>query len=219
MATSDGAGTAGRVGRAVEFAALYAGVPLVLALAAPASWLRPVLLAMTAVALALLAVTPGFGWRELGRGWGRLDWRWIAAVAAATALVAALLVWALVPGQALMLPRRAPGLWLAILLLYPLLSALPQEIIFRVLFFRRYGALFPDRRMAVAVNGLVFALAHLMFWNWVALLLTGAGGLIFARAYLGRGGFALAVALHAVCGWIVFTSGLGTFFYHGAVGR
>jgi len=204
--------------RGMEFAALYIGVPLLLALAAPASWLWPVLLATTAVALALLTATPGFAWRELAQGWGRLDWRWIAGVAAATALAAALLVWALVPGQALLLPRRAPGLWLTILLLYPLLSALPQEIIFRVLFFRRYAVLFPDRRIAVAVNGLVFALAHLMFWNWVALLLTGAGGVIFARAYLGRGGFALAVALHAVCGWILFTSGLGSFFYHGAVG-
>ena len=49
------------------------------------------------------------------------------------------------PGQAFALPRRAPGLWLAILALYPLLSAAPQEILFRVLFFRRYGALFPSR--------------------------------------------------------------------------
>jgi len=27
------------------------------------------------------------------------------------------------------------------------------------------------------------------------------------------------VVLHAVCGWVIFTSGLGSFFYHGAVGR
>ena len=61
--------------RGMEFAALYIGVPLLLALAAPASWLWPVLLATTAVALALLAATPGFAWRELAQGWGRLDWR------------------------------------------------------------------------------------------------------------------------------------------------
>ena len=64
-------------------------------------------------------------------------------MAAVTAVVAGLLVWLLVPGQALALPRRAPGLWVAILALYPFLSALPQELIFRVLFFRRYGGLFP----------------------------------------------------------------------------
>ena len=42
---------------------------------------------------------------------------------------------------------------------------------------------------------------------------------LFAAAYLGRGGFALAVVLHAVAGAILFTSGLGGFFYHGAIGR
>ena len=203
---------------AVEFAALYLGVPLLLALAAPADWLWPVLLGLTAVALLLLALTPGFAWGELARGWRRIDWPMVAAVAAATAAVSAVLVWWLVPGQALWLPRRATGLWLAILALYPLLSALPQELIFRLLFFRRYRRLFGSERAAVAASAFVFALAHLLFWNWVALALSFAGGLIFARGYLGRGGFALAVVLHAVCGWLIFTSGLGSFFYHGAVG-
>ena len=102
------------------------------------------------------------------------------------------------------------------MLLYPLLSALPQELVFRVLFFRRYGALFRAAAAAVLVNGLVFALAHLMFWNAVAPGLTFAGGLLFARGYR-AGGFGQAVVLHALCGAVIFTSGLGRFFYHGAV--
>ena len=57
---------------AVEFGALYLGVPLLLALAAPADWLWPALFGMTAVALALLAITPGFAWGELARGWRRV---------------------------------------------------------------------------------------------------------------------------------------------------
>ena len=207
------------VGRAAEFVALYVGLPLVLAFALPADWLRPVFFAVAAVAVVLLARTPGFAWGELARGWTGLDWRFVGLVAAVTAALAAMLVWWLVPDRALALPRRSPALWLTILLLYPLLSALPQELIFRLLYFRRYAALFPSRAAAVAVNALVFALAHLVLWNWVALALTLAGGLIFARAYLARGGFAQAVVLHAVCGAIVFTSGLGSFFYHGAIAR
>ena len=203
---------------AAEFAALYVALPLVMALALPADWLWPVVLGATLLAVVLLARTPGFAWAELGRGWRRLPWGQVAAVGAATAAAAGLLVWLLVPSQAFVLPRRATGLWLAILVLYPFLSALPQELIFRVLYFRRYARLFPPRA-AVALNGLVFALAHLMFWNPVALGLTFIGGVVFARAYLGRGGFALAVVLHAVAGAIIFTSGLGAFFYHGAVTR
>jgi hypothetical protein len=203
-------------GRKLEFGALYVGLPLLMALAMPADWLWPAFLGATLGALMLLALTPGFDWRELVRG--GIGWGEVALVGAATAVVAAALVWLLLPGQAFSLPRRAPRLWVAIMLLYPLLSALPQELVFRALFFRRYGGLFAGRQVAVAVNALGFGLAHLMFWNWVAASLTVAGGVIFARGYLERG-FLQAVVLHAVAGGIIFTSGLGVFFYHGAVGR
>jgi uncharacterized protein len=119
--------------------------------------------------------------------------------------------------MALSLPRRAPELWLMIMALYPLLSALPQELVFRPLFFRRYGDRFPGGSIALLANGALFGLAHLMFWNWPAVLLSTADGPIFAHAYARRGSFPLAVVLHAICGAIIFTSGLGTFFYHGAV--
>lgn len=201
---------------AVEFAGLYAGVPLVLALALPPSWMWPVLSGATALAVVLLAATPGFRWVELARGWRGLDWAHVGRIGLGVAAACAALVWALIPGQALTLPRYAPGLWLTIMLLYPLLSALPQELLFRPLFFRRYGGLFATPRIALLANAVVFTLAHLMFWNWVALAMTFAGSLIFAHGYR-RGGFAMAVVLHSVCGCIVFTSGLGRFFYHGAV--
>ena len=170
------------------------------------------------LAAVLLARTPGFAWRALVQGWRGLDWRHVGLVAAVTAGATGALVALLAPEQALELPRRMPGLWLMILALYPLLSALPQELVFRELFFRRYAGLFPGRGAALAASALVFGLAHLMFWNWVAVPLSVAGGLIFAHGYVARGGFPMAVVLHAVCGGIVFTSGLGTFFYHGAVG-
>jgi len=205
-----------RAGLAAEFAALYVGAPLAMALVLPPEWLWRVLPAVTLLAVLLLALTPGFAWRQLAQG--GIGWGEVALAGAATAAVAGLLVWLLLPGQALALPRRAPGLWLTILALYPLLSALPQELVYRTLFFRRYGGLFADRRVALAANALAFGLAHLMFWNWVALGLTVVGGAVFARGYLRRG-FAHAVVLHAVAGGIVFTSGLGVLFFHGAVGR
>jgi hypothetical protein len=139
--------------RAAEFAVLYLGLPLMLALVLPPAWLWPVLLGATALALVLLALTPGFAWSELWRGWGRVDWRYVALVAAGTAVIAAVLVWWLVPRQALALPRQATGLWLMILVLYPVVSALPQELLFRPLFFRRYGSLFPDRRRTGSRSG------------------------------------------------------------------
>ncbi|MBP7000717.1 CPBP family glutamic-type intramembrane protease [Amaricoccus sp.] len=203
------------IGRAAEGLAVFVAAPLAMAFALPPAALFPALFAMTAVGAILLARTPGFAWRSLVRG--PVPWGSAALVGLAAAIACGALVWALVPAEALALPRRAPVLWLAILVLYPLLSALPQELLFRPLFFRRYGALFPSTAAAVAANALAFGFAHLMFWNWLAVGLSAVGGLIFALGYL-RHGFPTAVALHAVCGGVVFTSGLGRFFYHGAVG-
>jgi membrane protease YdiL (CAAX protease family) len=208
-------GAAGGEWRAAEGLAIFVAAPLVMALLLPPSSLLPALFGMTAVAAGLLTLTPGFAWGSLVRG--RVAWDRVGLVALAAALACGALAWALVPGRMLALPRQAPGLWVAIMVLYPLLSALPQELLFRPLFFRRYGALFPSAAAAVAANALVFGFAHLMFWNWLAVGLSVAGGLIFALGYL-RHGFLTAVAMHAVCGCIVFTSGLGRFFYHGAVG-
>lgn len=200
-----------------EMLALYAGAPLALAFLLPPDWLWPVLVACFLAALGLLRLTPGFRWAELAQGpW--LPRPGAAAVfAGVTAGVAVGLTLWLRPWALFFLPERLPGLWLSIMLLYPLLSALPQEIVFRALFFRRYGGLFRSRSAAIAVNAALFGLAHLFLWNWVAPVLTAVGGAVFAWAYLEGAGrnMLFATLLHAVAGWVVFTTGLGLFFYHG----
>ena len=123
------------------------------------------------------------------------------------------------PDQLLILPRERTELWLTILVLYPLLSAIPQELFYRALFFERYGRLFPGRPWAIAVNAGCFGLAHLFFANWPAVLLATAGGAVFAWAYAEKRSFVFACVLHSIGGLIVFTAGLGLLFYHGAVGR
>lgn len=203
--------------RLAELVALYIAAPLALALLAPPSAMLPALLGALLAALLLLSLTPGWSPIQLARGWGRIDWRLVGAFVLVAALVCGSFVWALVPGSALGLPRWNTRLWLLIMLFYPILSALPQEVVFRELFFRRYAGLFPGRASAALANAVLFGFAHLMFWNWIAIGLSALGGYVFARGYLDRGGFPMAVALHALGGAIVFTSGLGMFFYHGAV--
>ena len=90
---------------------------------------------------------------------------------------------------------------------------------FRVLWFRRYGAILPDGGPGLVLNAAVFSLAHLMYWSWIVAAMTFAGGLAFAWAYRRRGSFAMAVVLHAIAGQIVFALGLGMFFYAGNVTR
>lgn len=202
-----------------EFVALFIAAPLVMALFFGVYPLFAALFAVTILALVLLARTPGFAPRELVRGPLLDQWPLIAGFGLAAAAVSFGLALALVPERVLELPRQRPEMWLMIMLFYPLLSALPQELIFRALFFRRYGALFRDDRVALAVNAAVFSFAHLFYQNPVAIGLTLVGGVIFGWSYLRTGSFLLALILHALGGQIIFTSGLGIYFYHGAIGR
>jgi CAAX protease family protein len=200
-----------------EFAAIFAALPLVMALGLPASFVWAGLALMFLCALALLSTTEGFRWRSLAAGPLVADWRVLAGFFAVTcAVVFGLVLW-LRPYAFLGLPRFNPELWLIIMIAYPFLSALPQEIVYRALFFNRYGVLFPDVRVAIAVNAAAFSLAHLFYWNWPAIGLTACGGAIFAWAYRQKGSFPFAWLLHALAGQTVFTSGLGVYFYHGAV--
>lgn len=100
----------------------------------------------------------------------------------------------------------------------PILSALPQELIFRPLFFHRYRQILPAGHSAIAVNAAIFSFAHLMYWSWVVALMTFIGGWFFARGYH-RHGFLAAWALHSVAGNVLFATGMGYYFYSGNVVR
>lgn len=203
----------------VEAALLFAVFPVVMATAGRPDLFVKLLIVITLAGIGLLAMTPGFRWRDLLAGGLICDWRVVAVFTLGTAVISATLALWLLPERFLFLPQERTELWLRILVLYPLLSALPQELFYRALFFERYGSLFPDRRWAIAINAGCFGMAHLFYANWPAVILTTVGGAIFAWAYADRRSFGLACVLHTIGGLIIFTSGLGLFFYHGAVGQ
>lgn len=205
--------------RRAEFLGLFVLAPGLIALFLPPRQMFPALFAFTGLGLVLLHLTPGFRWNDLARGLRQVSWAPVLGFAAATATVSLAAILATRPDAAFGLVRERPALLALIVVLYPLLSALPQELIFRVLYFRRYGPVLPAGTRGLVLNAAVFSFAHLMYWSLVVAVMTFAGGLVFAAAYERRGSFALALALHAVAGWIVFAFGLGIFFYSGNVTR
>lgn len=219
MANVARAGRMRRLRLGAEFVAFFVAAPLVMAFLLPPSALFPALFAVTAVGLVLLWRTPGFEWRALLRGWDRIDWRFVGLFASATVAVAAAAVVMLAPESAFGLLRANPAIMLLIALLYPPLSALPQEIVFRALFFGRYGAILPPLGPAIVLNAALFSLAHLMYWHWLVAAMTFAGGLVFAWSYEAKRNFPMAFVMHALAGVIVFVMGLGVFFYSGNVQR
>lgn len=178
-----------------------------------------VLFAMTALGVILLHHTPGFQWADLRRGLDRINWRFAILFGALTTLACLGVILMLNPDQLFNIARARPLMLGVILLFYPLLSALPQELIFRPLFFRRYGTILPAGSAAIVLNAALFSMAHLMYWSWVVAVMTFFGGLAFAHAYERRGNFAQAVLLHAIAGNLIFTFGLGIYFYSGNVVR
>jgi hypothetical protein len=120
-------------------------------------------------------------------------------------------------------PKRAPDLWLRVMILYPAVSAITQEVYFRVLYFHRYGPVFgPHRAAAIAVNAALFAFAHAVIFayrhtpiHWEAVALSFAGGLIFARRFLRTQSFWAVALEHSLYGDLIFTIGLGAFFFTG----
>ncbi|MEL6196264.1 MAG: CPBP family intramembrane glutamic endopeptidase [Pseudomonadota bacterium] len=209
--------TAGRLW--LECALLYAGIPVAMLLSFGLYPLFPLLLALAVLAAWLLSKTPGWRWRELIEGGLLRHWRMIAGFAACAGIcIFGLVLW-LTPGSLFAFPRYRFELWLMVMCLYPLVSALPQELIFRPLFFRRYGVLFGDPRLAIAMNGVVFGVGHLFYQNIVAIGLSAVGGAAIGWAYQRTGSFMLAWVMHAIAGMMIFTLGLNGFFYHGAVPR
>ena len=201
-----------------EFAALYFGAPLAIALFMPGHLLFEALAVIALIGLGLLWHTGGFHFRSLFVGWWRTPWFWLIAVAVATLIAGVVILQRTNPDLLFRMLRRNPAYLPVIWVLYPILSALPQELIFRPLFFHRYGALLPGGRGAIALNAAAFSFAHLMYWSTVVTIMTFVGGWIFARAYL-RFGFPSAWLLHAIAGNVLFTTGMGYYFYTGNVVR
>jgi hypothetical protein len=121
------------------------------------------------------------------------------------------------PATFLDLPRHRTRLWLLILVFYPLLSVLPQELIFRVWVFEAHRPLWVSPLLPCLVSALFFGWAHIIYAGWFAVAATTLGGLTLAWNYQGnrsRPGAIWPLCLeHSLYGLTMFTVGLGRYFF------
>lgn len=114
------------------------------------------------------------------------------------------------------LVKRTPLFWVAVMILYPLVSVYPQELLYRAFFFHRYEPLFGSGWGMVLASAVAFGFAHIIFGNWLAVALCVLGGFLFSMTYHASGSLLLTCLDHAIFGNFIFTIGLGRFFYHGS---
>ena len=113
--------------------------------------------------------------------------------------------------------QNRPVIWALLMVVYPLLSVYPQELLFRAFLFHRYAAILPSEPAKIVVSAGAFGWAHVVFGNWTAPVLSMAGGLLFALTYTRTGSLRLAAVEHALWGGLIFSVGLGRYFYSGAI--
>jgi CAAX protease family protein len=81
--------------------------------------------------------------------------------------------------------------WLGVVILYPIFSVYPQELLYQAFFFHRYKLLFGDRTGMIAASAMVFGFVPIIFGNWAAIGLTSIGGLLFGLTYRKSGSLVL----------------------------
>jgi membrane protease YdiL (CAAX protease family) len=200
-------------------ALIYVGVPLAVAIAVHDLRL-PVFIALLpvlAIVLVILLADPTFSLkRELTRGFGLATLLSILAVFAVGGGAVALYVAHVHPAWFLEFPRNRPDTFQKIILLYPLMSVMVQELVYRTFFFHRYGVLFGRAWwLAILLNGVLFGLGHIVIGTELALYGTMATGTLFAYRYAATRSFWAVFLEHTLWGALVFTVGLGRFFFAG----
>ncbi|NBX02998.1 MAG: CPBP family intramembrane metalloprotease [Alphaproteobacteria bacterium] len=193
----------------------FGAVPLAIALWKPHSWIYIVLWIFAALC-----------WRILHRHgtFFRMEWNFPALTHAVIARMLlrfipcalAMVVFTawMIPDHLFSLPRERPRVWVMVMILYPLLSVVPQEIIFRSYFLKRFQPLFSPAVLPVA-SAMLFGWVHIVLLNWVAVVFSTIGGYFFADTYSKTKSLACASFEHALYGCTLFTIGLGYYFYHG----
>jgi membrane protease YdiL (CAAX protease family) len=201
-----------RLGRSVEMVGLFVAVPLAVRwLPLPIPRLA-VLLLVTAGCLAVLWRDPSFEWRRALR-LGPLR-EALPGIVARAALVAGLVLAlsALLRARGLLEPTSLGGWrWLVGLCAYPFVSALPQELLYRVFFFHRYRELLGPRAL-LGANAVAFGLLHVVYPNLLAPLLSVPAGLVLALLYQRTRALGPVWLEHTLYGAALFTLGLGGAF-------
>jgi membrane protease YdiL (CAAX protease family) len=211
-----------------EFILLFVVLPVLFAFVKVPGGPIPVLLVLTVAVAFYLRRARDFDRRDLWRPEAlRPALPRILRLWALAAVLAVAAVWLFDRDHLFDLPQHDPGLWALIVVAYPVVSVYPQELLFRAFFLHRYRGLLRDRKrfsdgkdrgdgkLAAAASAVSFALAHLLFGNPVAVILTLFGGWLIARRYQQTRSLLTVCVEHAAYGLLIFTVGLGRYFYHG----
>src|SRR5208337_5365209 len=152
----------------LEFSALFAGVPLLIYYRFLPTLPIPYLLFAALAAFLVLRSDPSFDFSQLA-SWNGVRSQLLPLLVRDAVFLALLgiAVRVFAPQFLFSFLKRAPGLWALVMLLYPLVSVYPQELIYRAFFFHRYQPLFGSGLLMIAASALAFGFVHIIFGNFI----------------------------------------------------
>ncbi len=162
-----------------------------------------VMLTSTAI---LLSATKSFHWSDLLPVDFWSEWRLMAGCSASFALIAFTMTSIYWPSRLFSAPPEIAMM----LLVFPILTALPMELVYRALFFRRYGHLIRSEPIAIVLGAAATALGYAVLSGSIGGVVFGFGlGGVLGWVYLRTGNFAASVLLHWAAVGALFLIGPG----------
>ena len=105
-----------------------------------------------------------------------------------------------------------PMLWLKFSGIYIVFSVIPQELIYRTFFVKRYQGLLKNKTVFILVNSVLFSFAHIWFQSWIVLSFTFIGSILFISTYLKTKSTWVVILEHSLYGVWLYTVGYGALF-------
>ena len=205
-----------RIYRLLDFLLIFIALPLVFYFELLQVPKIAALLGVTLIAVMLLWWDESYELKHLFYKYSQADFLksllWKSGLVALSLIG---LVFIVEPQSLFAFPKEQPLVWVLVLLLYPFLSALPQELLYREFFFNRYEKLFKKEWILVLMSALSFCFLHIVYDNIWAIILSLVGGFIFGRSYQKTRSLFWVSLEHAIYGILVFTIGMGNYFYEG----
>nr|WP_320011753.1 CPBP family intramembrane glutamic endopeptidase [uncultured Desulfobulbus sp.] len=112
-------------------------------------------------------------------------------------------------------PRNHFSLWVSLMVIYPLFAVYPQELIYRAFLFHRYGEVVRRKRSLIHLSAFAFGFGHIIYFHPLSILLSFLGGYLFSWTYFKTRSLLAVSFEHALYGCLLYTIGLGQFFYTG----
>ncbi len=185
---------------------VFVGLPLLSMNSAGGLTIPLIMMVMLTSTAILLSATKSFHWADLLPVELWSEWRLMAGCSAAFAAIAFTITSAYWPSHLFSAPPEIAMM----LVVFPVLTALPMELVYRALFFRRYGHLIRSEGMAIVLGAAATALGYAVLSGSFSGVVFGfALGGVLGWAYLRTGNFAVSVLLHWAAVAALFLIGPG----------